>query len=93
MRTYLGRPWRAFSSAVYLNTDMSGVVTNVGWDNWNDPARERTVRYAEFNSTGPGANPEARVPWSHQLTKAEAENYTVQKVLGGPDGWNPKANK
>jgi pectinesterase len=93
VKTYLGRPWRAYSSAVYLNTEMSSVVTNVGWFNWNDPTREKTVRYAEFNSTGPGANPEARVPWSRQLTKAEAENYTLQKVLGGTDGWNPKAGK
>jgi pectinesterase len=93
VKTYLGRPWRAYSSATFLNTEMSSVVTNVGWNNWSDPAREKTVRYTEFNSTGPGANPEARVPWSHQLTKAEAENYTVQKVLGGTDGWNPKADK
>lgn len=93
VKTYLGRPWRAFSAVTYLNTEMSSVLTNVGWDNWKDPAREKTVRYAEFNSTGPGANPEARVPWSHQLTKAEAENYTVQNVLRGADGWNPKADK
>jgi pectinesterase len=93
VKTYLGRPWRAYSSAMFLNTEMSGVVTNVGWDNWKDPAREKTVRYAEFNSTGAGANPEARVPWSRQLTKAEAENITVQKVLGGADGWNPKTEK
>ena len=93
VKTYLGRPWRAYSSATYLNTEMSGVVTNAGWDDWKYPAREKTVRYAEFNSTGPGANPEARVPWSRQLTKAEAENFTVQKVLGGADGWNPTRNE
>ena len=48
VRTYLGRPWRAFSSVVYLNTEMSEVVRPVGWHNWNFPEREKTARYAEF---------------------------------------------
>ena len=92
-RTYLGRPWRQFSSVTYLNTEMSEVVTNVGWNNWKDPAREKTARYAEFNSTGPGANPQARVPWARQLTAAEAKAITSQKVLGGLDGWNPAGSR
>jgi len=89
VRTYLGRPWRAFSSVTYLNTEMSGVVRPEGWFNWNDHAREKTARYAEFNSTGPGADPKARVPWARQLTAEEAKAITVEKVLGGSDGWNP----
>ena len=89
VKTYLGRPWRPFSSVTYLNTEMSGVIQPVGWNNWKDPAREKTARYAEFNSTGPGADPKARVPWARQLTAEEAKAITVEKVLGGPDGWNP----
>src|SRR2546423_22082 len=93
VRTYLGRPWRAFSDVIYLNTEMSEVVRPEGWHNWNFPDRERTVRYAEFGSTGAGANPRARVPWSRRLTRAEAKAITLQKVLGGTDGWNPKTGK
>ncbi len=89
VKTYLGRPWRPFSSVTYLNTEMSGVIQPVGWNNWKDPAREKAARYAEFNSTGPGADPKARVPWARQLTAEEAKAITVEKVLGGPDGWNP----
>jgi pectinesterase len=89
VKTYLGRPWRQYSSVIYLNTEMSGVVRPEGWFNWNDPAREKTARYAEFNSTGPGADPKARVPWARQLTADEAKAIMVEKVLGGPDGWNP----
>jgi len=89
-KTYLGRPWRAFASVTYLNTEMSGVVRPEGWNNWKDPTREKTARYAEFNCTGPGANPKARVPWARQLTEAEAKAITLEKVLGGSDGWNPK---
>jgi pectinesterase len=87
--TYLGRPWRAFSSVTYLNTEMSGVIQPAGWNNWRDPSREKTARYAEFNSTGPGADPKARAPWARQLTVEEAKAITAEKVLGGSDGWNP----
>lgn len=93
VKTYLGRPWRAFSDVMYLNTEMSAVVRAVGWHNWNFPEREKTSRYAEFNSTGPGANPRERVAWSRQLTKAEAKAITVEKVLGGADRWNPLTSK
>lgn len=89
VKTYLGRPWRDFSNVVFLNTEMSGVVRSEGWQNWNLPAREKTARYAEFNSSGPGANPKSRVPWSRQLTSAQAKGLTARRVLAGTDGWNP----
>ena len=93
VKTYLGRPWRDYSAATYLNTEMSDVVRPEGWQNWNLPAREKTSRYAEFNSSGPGANPKARVGWSKQLTSSEAKAITVKKVLGGVDGWKPVVRK
>ena len=92
-RTYLGRPWRDFANVIFLNTEMSEVVLPAGWDNWRQPHREKTSRYAEYNSTGPGANPRARVPWARQLTEAEAKKITLEKVLGGADGWDPKIGK
>jgi pectinesterase len=93
VKTYLGRPWRAHSAVTFLHTDLSAVVRPEGWHNWNFPEREQTARYAEYGSTGPGANTRARVAWARQLTKAEADAITVQKVLAGNDGWNPLADK
>ncbi|HEU4390755.1 MAG TPA: pectinesterase family protein [Blastocatellia bacterium] len=89
VRTYLGRPWRPFAGVVFLNTEMSEVVRPVGWHNWDKPEREKTVRYCEFNSAGPGGGSKERVVWSKQLTAAEAKSFSVQAVLGGTDGWNP----
>jgi pectinesterase len=60
-----------------------------GWHNWDRPERERTVRYAEYGSTGPGANSAARVKWARQLTADEAAAITPEKVLSGSDGWKP----
>jgi pectinesterase len=89
VKTYLGRPWRAHGSVIFLNTEMSAVVRPEGWHNWNFPDREKTVRYAEFGSRGLGAQAEARVRWAKQLTKSESKRITVRNVLGGADGWNP----
>jgi pectinesterase len=91
VRTYLGRPWRDHSSVIFLNTEMSGAVRPAGWHNWNLPEREKTSRYAEFASRGPGATPRARAAWSRQLKRAEARGLTARRVLRGADGWNPLA--
>ncbi|MFA7485125.1 MAG: pectinesterase family protein [Phycisphaerae bacterium] len=91
--TYLGRPWRDYANVIFLNTEMSQVVWPEGWHNWKKPEREKTARYAEFNSTGPGANVQARVSWARQLTESEAKKITVESVLGGNDGWNPLSKK
>ena len=93
VKTYLGRPWRAYSAVTFLHTEMSAVVRPEGWHNWNFPEREQTARYAEYESHGPGANPRARVAWARQLSRREAAAITVQKVLGGVDGWNPNASQ
>jgi pectinesterase len=90
-RTFLGRPWRIYASTIFLNTEMSDVVRPEGWNDWKKTEAHQTARYAEFGSTGPGASPKLRVDWAKRLTRAEAKAITPGKVLGGSDGWNPKA--
>jgi pectinesterase len=89
VKTLLGRPWRQFASVTYLNCELSDAVQPKGWNDWNKP--HETIRYAEFNSTGAGASPTNRPDWTKQLSAAEAKKITVEKVLGGADGWNPTA--
>jgi pectinesterase len=87
VHTYLGRPWRDYASVVWLNTEMSDAVRPVGWHNWSKPEREKTARYAEFNSAG--AKLAERAAWAKRLTEAEAKKITVAEVLGGADRWDP----
>jgi pectinesterase len=89
--TGLGRPWRPYSRVVYINTELPADLNPAGWNNWNNPANEKTAYYAEFGNTGPGANFTSRVPWSHQLTPAEARPYLPANFLRGNDHWNPEA--
>jgi pectinesterase len=89
--TGLGRPWRPYSRVIYINTELPADLRPEGWNNWNNPANEKTAYYAESNSTGPGANPAARVPWSHQLTPNETKPFLPAQFLSGSDHWNPVA--
>lgn len=94
-KEYLGRPWRSYAKTVYIRTEMGAHIIPAGWDPWKGdamfPDKEKTAYYAEYQSTGPGANPKARVAWSHQLTNKEVKHYTVKNILGGKDNWDPEA--
>ena len=77
------------------NAKIDAPVISAGWTEWlrfGVPTLP-TAYYAEFNSTGPGANPEAREKHSHQLTAAEAEKWAPAAFLAGADGWNPVTGK
>jgi pectin methylesterase-like acyl-CoA thioesterase len=87
----LGRPWRPYASATYLNCEMGDHINPIGWNNWRNPANELTARFAEYHSTGPGANPDQRYKWAKQLTKEAADQITITAVLGGADHWVPAA--
>ena len=91
VRTYLGRPWRRFAQVTWLRTDMSTVVRPEGWHNWDQPDREQSVRYGEYESRGSGAATGRRVAWARLLTAVEAGGFTVGQVLGGADGWDPRS--
>jgi pectinesterase len=88
-KVHLGRPWRPFAKAVYIRTKMGAQIVPAGWDNWKNPDNEKTAWFAEYESTGPGANPQARVTWSHQLTPEQAKTYTPKNILAGKDDWDP----
>lgn len=77
---YLGRPWREFGHTVLLNCELGSHIRPEGWHDWNKP--HASIRYAEYKSYGPGANPDARASFSRQLTDEEALKYTRANVLG-----------
>lgn len=90
-KVYLGRPWRDYATAIFLNTEMGPHIQPEGWSEWHpgETDRLKTATYAEFRSTGPGANPTAREPLSHQLTPAQARPYLPENFLAGDDHWDP----
>jgi len=86
--TYLGRPWRPFGCSVFIGTRMTQVIRPTGWNNWSKPEREKTARFAEYASTGTGANTASRVAWARTSGTLPADDYSVAHVLGGADHWD-----
>lgn len=89
--TGLGRPWRPYSRVIYIDTELSADVNPLGWNSWNKTPGVPQAFYAEFNSSGPGANPTGRAPWSHQLNAKEAEQFRPKMFLAGSDHWDAEA--
>ncbi|WP_304479725.1 pectinesterase family protein, partial [uncultured Duncaniella sp.] len=83
----LSRPWRPYAQAIFINCELGKHISPAGWNNWGKESNEKTVTYAEYNSTGEGANPSARVSYSRQLS--DPTPYAITTVLAGEDGWNP----
>ena len=90
---YLGRPWRAYSTVVYLNTWMDAQILPAGWREWHPGETDYlpTSTYAEYRSSGPGANQSQREPHSRRLTGEQAGKFAPRVFVRGSDGWNPGA--
>jgi polygalacturonase len=89
---YLGRPWRPYSTVVFLNTELPAAITAAGWREWRPGETHslETAFYAEYRSLGSGASAPGRDSHSHQLSAAEAEKFSAATFLRGRDQWKPK---
>lgn len=89
----LGRAWRPYATVVFLSAEMDAPILPAGWVEWLRFGKStlETAYFAEYHSTGPGANPQAREKYSHQLTAEEAAKWASPAFLAGDDGWNPAA--
>lgn len=85
----LGRPWRPYAAVAFINCEMGNHISPKGWNNWGKAENEKTARYAEYKTSGPGANADKRLAWTKQLTDEEAAKYTIPNILAGTDGWDP----
>ncbi len=83
---YLGRPWRDHAATLFMRSELDAGIRREGWHNWDKPWSESTSRFAEYRNSGAGADRSARVPWSRELTTAEAEGIAPVTVFAG---WDP----
>jgi len=88
-KVYLGRPWRKYAKTVFINCNMGDFIAPEGWSNWAHADSDKTAFYAEYHSSGEGANTKERVSWSHQLTNKQAAKYNMQNIFCGNQKWNP----
>ncbi len=82
-KVFLGRPWRDYAQTVFIACEMGKHIVPEGWHNWGSSEKEKTTFYAEYNSTGEGANIKERVGWSHTLTDEEGRLFTKEQIFKG----------
>lgn len=98
---YLGRPWQNAPRAVYLNTTMVTEPNTQGWASMGTlPAL--FAEYNSVNGSGVAVNTDNRTNvfsvsgvnqtgnYNPVMTKAQADVYTIENVLGGTDKWDPR---
>nr|XP_034597861.1 putative pectinesterase 11 isoform X2 [Setaria viridis] len=81
----LGRPWGPYSRVVFALSYMSSTVRPEGWDDWSDPAKQRTAFYGQYQCYGEGSKTDGRVAWSHDLSQAEAAPFITKVWVGGQE--------
>ncbi|OMO90724.1 Pectinesterase, catalytic [Corchorus capsularis] len=91
IKTYLGRPWKKFSTTVVMESMLADFIQAEGWLAWQGEYFQDTLYYAEYNNRGPGSNLDRRVNWKgyHKIDKTTAQRFTVQAFLNARDNWLP----
>lgn len=90
-KTYLGRPWRPYSTVVYIESYIDDLVDPAGWTKWSQDSGDEgldTLYYGEYVNSGPGAGTDKRVTWPgfHLMDYDDAYNFTVSEFIYG-DMW------
>lgn len=90
-KTFLGRPWKAYSRTVYLQTYLDTLVDPAGWLEWDGNFALSTLYYGEYKNSGPTSSTSGRVNWLgyHIITSAtEASKFVVSNFIAGRS-WLP----
>ncbi|KAL5698594.1 pectinesterase [Ranunculus cassubicifolius] len=88
-KSYLGRPWKEFSRTIIMESEIGDFIHPDGWLPWEGDFALKTLYYAEYKNTGPGAKLTARVKWPGYkviTNKADIVKFTVGPFLQG-DTW------
>lgn len=86
IKTYLGRPWKEFSTTVFMQSKIGDHIDPAGWAEWNGDFALKTLYYGEYMNRGPGAGTSGRVKWPgyHVITNAaQASKFTVAQLIQG----------
>ncbi|KAA8514779.1 hypothetical protein F0562_017958 [Nyssa sinensis] len=85
IQTFLGRPWKNYSTTVYLQSMMGSLIDPKGWLPWTGNTAPDTIFYVEFQNFGPGASTKNRVKWKglKNITSKQASKFTVTSFING----------
>ncbi|KAF7011829.1 hypothetical protein CFC21_026093 [Triticum aestivum] len=83
--SYLGRPWKEYSRTVIMESTIGDLIKPEGWSEWMGDLGLKTLYYAEYANTGPGAGTSKRVTWPgyRVIGQAEATQFTPGVFIDG----------
>ncbi|CAN6167046.1 unnamed protein product [Urochloa humidicola] len=84
IRNYLGRPWRECSRTLIMESEIPDFIDKAGYMPWQGDFGLKTLWYAEYANTGPGANTAGRVAWpgyKKVISKTDAAKFSVGNFL------------
>jgi pectinesterase len=84
--SYLGRPWKEYARTVVMESTIGDLIKPEGWAEWMGDFALKTLYYAEYSNTGPGAGTSKRVSWPGYrgvIGQAEATQFTAGVFLDG----------
>ncbi|CAH8283451.1 unnamed protein product [Eruca vesicaria subsp. sativa] len=90
VQTFLGRPWKNFSTTVIMDSSLHRFIDPKGWLPWVGDSAPDTIFYGEYKNFGAGASTKNRVKWKglRFLSKKEANKFTVKPFIDGQK-WLP----
>ncbi|OIV99081.1 hypothetical protein TanjilG_32340 [Lupinus angustifolius] len=86
VQTYLGRPWRDYSTTLFMQSNISNIIHPNGWLPWVGNSAPDTIFYAEYQNFGAGASTNNRVKWNGvitNITSKQATKFTVKTFISG----------
>ncbi|KAL4286730.1 pectinesterase-like [Arachis ipaensis] len=84
VRTFLARPWKAFSRAVFIENTIGDLIQPQGYIPWNPPTEANTDNcyFVEYGNSGAGANASARAPFAKGIiSKDEASQFLAERWI------------
>ncbi|TYJ29772.1 hypothetical protein E1A91_A06G089800v1 [Gossypium mustelinum] len=87
-KSYLGRPWRMYSTTVYIESYIDDFINPSGWTKWSNDEGLDTLYYGEYDNYGPGSGTDSRVTWPgyHVMEYDVAYNFSVSELITG-EAW------
>jgi pectinesterase len=90
-KSYLGRPWKAYSRTIIMETYIGDFIAPEGWTPWAGDINIDNCLYGEYVNEGPGASLKDRAKWKgiKRVTREHAFKYTAENFLGAKR-WLPE---
>ncbi|RZC53137.1 hypothetical protein C5167_012002 [Papaver somniferum] len=85
LKSYLGRPWKAYARHVIMHTEIGDLIDPQGWHEWMGDFGINTCYFVEFENKGPGAVLTGRIKWpgikTGTVTAEQLKEFTATSAI------------